>query len=45
VSNHFDILMATAIAWEMRKYVVSQVDEQSEIFKQNEQDYVDNPFI
>jgi hypothetical protein len=44
-SNHYDILMATAIAWEMRKHIDTTEDVQSKIFKQNEQDYISNPFI
>lgn len=45
-SNHFDLLMAFAIAWEMRKHVVNprKRSEFNKIMQQNEQNYRANPY-
>jgi hypothetical protein len=45
-TNHFDLLMACAIAWEMRKYVITvkSNDKQSQQFEINEQQYNPNEF-
>lgn len=46
-TNHFDLLMACAIAWEMRKHVVNNKTNnlQTKLMQQNERDYDENPYI
>jgi len=45
VTNHFDLLMACMVAWEMRKHVVKlqNYNIQDKIIKQNEQNYDPDP--
>ena len=45
-TNHFDLLIAFAIAWEMRKHVVNnkKKSEFNNIMRKNEQNYVANPY-
>lgn len=44
-TNHFDLLMALAIAFEMRKHIITKVsNNQDRIMKQNESDYTPTPY-
>lgn len=45
-SNHFDILTACAIAWEMRKHAISPIslDKQSKLIYKNERNYIEDPY-
>ena len=46
-SNHFDILIACAICWEMRKHVVTTAhsEAQDRMIQENENNYEPNPYI
>jgi hypothetical protein len=44
-TNHFDLLMALAIAYEMRKHIITKTANfQDSIMKQNEEEYTPTPF-
>lgn len=44
-TNHFDLLMALAIAFEMRKHIITKTANiQDSIMRQNEEDYTPTPY-